>query len=221
MPENGYADRATDALKRLTAEQLRDWGDLAVDVATGLGEEVVVLGISAGGVAAAWCGQNRPEVGRVVMVAPMFGLANLGARLNAAIMRATLFLPDFSIWKDPILRERLVGLPHCYKRQSSRATGEILRLGAAVRRQAGAAPPAARSAALVINANDTAIDNGLARRMADLWSGRGTRVARYEFAKALGLGHELVDPMEPGADPSLTYPVLIGMIEGSEEVDAG
>ena len=66
----------------------------------------------------------------MVLVAPMFGLANLGPRLNAAIMRVTLFLPDFSIWKDPILRERLVGLPHGYKRQSSRATGEILRLGA-------------------------------------------------------------------------------------------
>jgi alpha-beta hydrolase superfamily lysophospholipase len=221
MPENGYADRATDALRRLTAEQLRDWGDLAVDVATGLGEEVVVLGISAGGVAAAWCGQNRPEVGRAVLVAPMFGLANLGPRLNAAIMRLTLFLPDFSIWKDPILRERLVGLPHCYKRQSSRATGEILRLCAAVRRQAEAMPPASRSAALVTNANDTAIDNGLAKRLADLWAGRGMAVARYEFAKAHGLGHELVDPMEPGADPSLTYPVLIRMIEASDEVSTG
>jgi alpha-beta hydrolase superfamily lysophospholipase len=221
MPENGYADRATDALRRLTAEQLRDWGDLAVDVAAGLGEEVVVLGISAGGVVAAWCGQNRPEVGRVVLAAPMFGLANLGPRLNGAIMRLTLFLPDFSIWKDPILRDRLVGLPHCYKRQSSRATGEILRLGAAVRRQAEATRPAAPAAALVTNANDTAIDNGLAKRVADLWAGRGMAVTRYEFARTHKLGHELVDPMEPGADPRLTYPVLVAMIEGREPIDVG
>jgi carboxylesterase len=216
MPENGYADRATDALKRLTAEGLRDWGDLAVDIAAGLGDEVVVLGISAGGVVAGWCGQNRPEVARVVLVAPMFGLANLGPALNAAIMRVTLFLPDFSIWKDPILRDRFEGLPHAYKRQSSRATGEILRLGRAVMRQAQAARAAAPAAALVTNANDTAVDNGLARRIADAWERRGTRVVRYEFGKSFGLGHELVDPLEPGADPALTYPVLVSMVEGGD-----
>ena len=218
MPENGYADRATDALKRLTAEQLRDWGDLAVDVAAGLGEEVVVLGISAGGVVAAWCGQNRPEVGRVVLVAPMFGLANLGPRLNGAIMRVTLFLPDFSIWKDPILRERLEGLPHCYKRQSSRATGEILRLGAAVRRQAEAAPPAAAAGCARHQRQrhrDRQRPGEAARR--PLGAARAWRSTRYEFAKAHRLGHELVDPMEPGADPRLTYPVLVRMIEGERD----
>lgn len=215
MPENGYADRATDALKRVTAERLRDWGDLAVDIGAGLGDEVVVLGISAGGAVAAWCGQNRPEVTRVVLVAPMLGLANLGPWLNAAIMRVTLFLPEFSIWKDPILRDRFGGLPHGYQRQSSRATGEVLRLGAAVGRQAATAPPAARGAALVTNASDTAVDNGLAKRLADVWERSGMAVARFEFPKSDRLGHELIDPMEPGADPALTYPVILGMVEGA------
>jgi alpha-beta hydrolase superfamily lysophospholipase len=216
MPENGYADRATDALRRLTAESLRDWGDLAVDIGAGLGEEVVVLGISAGGTVAAWAVQNRPEVSRAVLAAPMLGLANLGPLVNAAIMRVTLFLPDFSIWKDPVLRERYVGMPHAYKRQSSRATGEILRLGQAVRRAAEAGRPAGADAALVTNANDTAIDNGLAGRLADAWAGQGLPVVRFVFPKADGLGHELIDPLEPGADPSQTYPVLVALIEGRD-----
>lgn len=216
MPENGYADRATDALGRLTAEALRDWGDAAVDVAAGLGEEVVVLGISAGGTVAAWCGQNRPEVARAVLVAPMFGLANLGPGLNTAIMRATLLLPDFSIWKDPVLRRRLPGLPHCYLRQSSRATGEILRLGQAVLRQAEASRAAAPAAAVVTNDNDSAVDKGMTERLAAAWQRRGVRVRRFAFARSHGLGHELVDPMEPGADPALTYPVLVSLIEGRD-----
>ena len=214
MPENGYADRATDALKRLTAERLRDWGDLAVDIGAGLGEEVVVLGISAGGAVAGWCGQNRPEVTRAVLVAPMFGLANLGPLLNTAIMRVTLFLPNFSIWKDPILRDRFAGLPHGYQRQASRATGEVLRFAHAVLRQAETARPAAASAALVTNANDSAIDNGLAKRVADAWARHGAVVARFEFARSHRLGHELIDPLEPGSDTALTYPVLVRMIEG-------
>jgi hypothetical protein len=146
----------------------------------------------------------------------MFGLARLGAVVNAAIMRLTLFLPDFSIWKDPILRERYEGMPHAYKRQSSRATGEVLRLGHAVRRAAAAAPAAAASAVLVTNAADTAVDNALARDVADAWERRGLAVTRFEFAAAHRLGHEIIDPMEPGADPALTYPVLVRLIEGRD-----
>ena len=221
MPENGYADRATDALGRMTAEQLARWGDTAVDIAAGLGDEVVVLGISAGGVVAAWCAQNRREVTRAVLVAPMFGLANLGPFLNAVIMRTTLLVPDFSIWKDPILRERLVGLPHAYKRQSSRATGEILRLGHAVTRQAASGRPAARQAAVVTNASDTAVDNGMTESLARAWERDGIRVSRYQFARSHGLGHELIDPLEPGADPALTYPVLVALIEGRDPGPGG
>lgn len=214
MPENGYADRATDALGRLTAEALRDWGDLAVDLGAGLGDEVVVLGISAGGTVAAWCAQNRREVACAVVVAPMFGLSSLGPRLNAAIMRATLFLPDFSIWKDPILRARFQGMPHAYLRQSSRATGQILRLAAAVARAAAAGPARAGGAALVTNANDTAVDNAMAGAVADAWARHGLAVVRHEFPKALGLGHEVIDPLEPGADPAVSYPVLLALVAG-------
>jgi alpha-beta hydrolase superfamily lysophospholipase len=216
MPENGYADRATDALRRLTAERLRDWGDTAVDIAAGLGDEVVVLGISAGGVVAAWCGQNRPEVARAVLVAPMFGLGALGPLVDAAVMRIALLLPDIPIWKDPILRGRFVGLPHGYQRQSSRATAEVLRLAHAVLRQAGATRPAAPAATLVTNANDNAVDNRLAARFADAWARRGVPVARFEFAASHRLGHEIIDPLEPGADPALTYPVLLGVIDGRD-----
>jgi carboxylesterase len=216
MPENGFADRATDALKDVTAEKLRDWGDLAVDIAAGLGERVVVLGISAGGTVAAWIGQNRGEVARVVLVAPLFGLSSFGAAVNAAIMHITLFLPNVSFWKDPVLRERYGGLPHGYLRQSSRGTGEVLRLARAALVEAQHGRPAAGAAALVLNASDTAVDNGLARRFAAVWQRRGLPVMRYEFARSHRLGHEIIDPLEPGADPGLTYPVLVALIEGRE-----
>ena len=39
---------------------------------------------------------------------------------------------------------------------------------------------------------------------------------RFEFAGSCRLGHELIDPLEPGADPALTYPLLLGMIEGRD-----
>ncbi|MCF3933694.1 alpha/beta fold hydrolase [Acuticoccus sp. M5D2P5] len=213
MPQNGFADRATDALKNLTAEQLREMGDVSVDIAAGLGEEVVVVGISAGGTVAAWAGQNRPEVDRVVLLAPFFGLANFGPQINLALMRAMLVLPHFSIWKDPVLREQFEGMPHAYQRQSTRATGEIMRLGLAVYRQAEETAPAAKQAAIVTNAADTAVDNSITQLLADAWAAHGMDVVRYEFPASDELGHELIDPLEPGANPELTYPLILQMID--------
>lgn len=214
MPENGYADRATDAMKAITAERLAAWGDTAVDIAAGFGDEVAVLGISAGGTVAAWVGQTRPEVARAVLVAPMFGLGGLGAGANRAIMRLALSLPDISIWKDPVLRASFEGMPHAYKRQSSRATGEIMRLGHAAFGRASASRAAASAGALVTNDADTAVSNPMAERFAAAWVAHGLPVARVVFDASHRLGHELIDPLEPGSDPALTYPVLIDLLEG-------
>ncbi len=214
MPENGYADRSTDALRDLTAEKLAAAADDAVDVAAGLGETVVVLGISAGGTMAAWAGQNRAEVDRTVLVAPFFGLGSFGVRLNMAIMRATLMLPPISIWKDPIQRTAFQGMPHAYQRQSTRGTGEIMRLGLGTYRQAREAPAGTNAVAVIVNDADTAVDNEVTRAFLQAWIDQGVPMVGYEFDAGHGLGHELIDPLEPGADPALTYPIIVEMIEG-------
>lgn len=216
MPCNGLADRATDALDDLTAGRLAAFGDASVDLARGLGEEVVVCGISAGGTVAAWIAETRADVARAVLIAPFLGLPGIGATLNRLVMRLMLLLPPVSVWKDPVLRERFVGMPHAYKRQSTRGTGEVLRLGHAARALAAQARPKAESLVLVTNANDRAIDNRAAEGFADLCDATGGRVRRYGFPKSLGLGHEIIDPLEPGANPEVTYPVLVALIEGGE-----
>ncbi|MBP7241639.1 alpha/beta fold hydrolase [Amaricoccus sp.] len=213
MPQNGYADRATDALARMTAGELRAWGDAAVDVAAGLGDEVVVLGISAGGTVAAWTAANRPEVARAVVVAPLFGLPGFGARANDLLTRIMLFLPNVSVWKDPLRRAAWEGMPHAYARQATRGTGEILRLARATLERLAEAPPAGGSLALVTNAADRAISLPAADRFGDLWAASGKPLTRYVFPVEDRLGHEIIDPMEPGADPALTYPVLIDLVE--------
>src|SRR5262249_34407815 len=49
MPHHGYADRATHDLRLLTTAELRDFADETSDIACGLGEQVIYLGLSAGG----------------------------------------------------------------------------------------------------------------------------------------------------------------------------
>src|SRR6185369_11110746 len=59
LPHHGLADRLTDAHRRLTAEELAAYADQVVDIARGLGQQVTLLGLSGGGVVAAWAAQTR------------------------------------------------------------------------------------------------------------------------------------------------------------------
>jgi pimeloyl-ACP methyl ester carboxylesterase len=213
MPYNGHADNTTDALRYTTARELAAFCDSSIDIASALGREVIVLGISGGGILAGWIAQNRAEVRRAVLVAPAFGLAEFGIWSNAFLMRLALLLPNMSIWKDPILRARGPSRPHSYKRQSSHGTGEFLRLGLAVRRQAKKERPAAGSIVMVTNAADDSVDHFVTYDTADLWERDGADVLRYEFDKDANLPHEMIDPTEPCAIPPLVYPILTALAE--------
>ncbi|WBU53516.1 carboxylesterase [Paracoccus sp. SCSIO 75233] len=214
MPRNGHKDRATDALDDLTAGQLARFGDQTVDIAAGLGARVIVCGISAGGTVSAWVSQNRGDVDRAVMLAPFLGLPGIGMRLNMLAMKIMLILPPISVWKDPLLREKFEGMPHAYKRQSTRGTAEVLRLGFAARKIAEKGSCVVQNVTLVTNDNDKAINNSMAESFADLSAGSGANVARYRIPEKLGLGHEIVDPLEPGSNPDAVYPILLDLLEG-------
>ena len=214
MPCNGYADRSTDALHRLRAEDLVRSVDKAVDCAAGIADEVIVAGISAGGTLAAWAAQTRPEVGRAVLIAPLFGLARFGPAANAALMRLGLVLPPISIWKDPIRKRAAEVLPHAYRRQSSRGTAELLRLARAVRARADTGAAAAKTVVFVLNAADTAVDNRMALTLAAAWRRHGTDVTTRSFPCEPPLPHELIDPAEARAHTALVYPVLLDAIAG-------
>ena len=49
-------------------------GARAVDIAAGLGDQVTIAGLSAGGVVAAWAAQHRRDVHRAVLIAPSLGV---------------------------------------------------------------------------------------------------------------------------------------------------
>src|SRR5260221_4241500 len=98
IPRNGLADRLTEELKLLTAEELRAFADAMVDLACGLGERVTVVGLSAGGVLAAWMAQFLPAVEAAIVIAPSIGIVpSLPIRnltINPLLMRTMLRLPN-------------------------------------------------------------------------------------------------------------------------------
>ncbi len=210
LPEHALRGANAEDLGRVTAEALRDAADAAIDLATGLGDTVVVLGLSLGGDMAAWTAQFRPEVYRAVIVAPALGLANIPAVVATPMMNLTLRIPNYSkIQRPDALRpDRTLGW-------STRAVGRMLRFGAAVRRAADKGAPAAGDIRVLVNGSDRTVSREAIDELAWQWSAHGGRVSMFEFPGSLRLPHDVVDPDEATANTSVTYPVLLALIYGT------
>ncbi|HVP14708.1 MAG TPA: alpha/beta fold hydrolase [Terriglobales bacterium] len=212
LPEHGRADRMTTALARIRAGELCAFTDRAVDIARGLGDSVVVVGLSVGGTMAAWAAQERADVRRAVVIAPLIGYAGARGWLTPALTRLGLTMPNTFVWWDSKARENLAGPRHVYPRFASRAAVETLLLGAAVQSRAAEDPPAARSIVMVTVGGDHGADNAATARLVRAWSGHGGDVLTWEFPARLHLNHDIIDPEQVGGNPALVYPVLDRLI---------
>ncbi len=214
LPHHGFADRMTDELARVEAGELCAFTDRVLDAASGLGDSVTLAGLSIGGVMAAWAGQERADVYRAVVIAPMLGWARApGPLLTAALLRAGSTLPNVFVWWDDARKQDLPGPQHVYPRFSSRSVAATMLVGAVVRADAERAPPGCRSLVMITVGGDIAADNGAAGALVRAWRARGTpEVLTYEFPARLRLNHDVVDPEQIGGNPALTYPVLVSFI---------
>jgi pimeloyl-ACP methyl ester carboxylesterase len=204
----------TEATRLLTVEALAQWADGAVDLAQGLGDQVVVGGLSMSGSVTAWLGQRRADVAVALSMAPTLSPVQgppVVSRLGTALLRV---IPNFMIWWDPERRESLLGPTHAYSRYSTRGLASILRLGFSFADAAWRAEPAARAFRFVLNDNDEALSNSLADRIADRWKRRGVTKAKViRLGRELGLCHDFVDPDQPYQRVDVAYPLLLDAIE--------
>lgn len=211
LPHHGLADRLTEEHGLLTAEELAAYADQTVDIAQGLGDQVVMMGLSAGGVTTAWAAQHRSDLDLAVIISPAFGFKQIPAFLTAAMMNITTLLPDSFVWWDPALQDRTPPL-YAYPRYSKHALAQTLRLGFAVQADARHAPPAAKRIVMVINPADDSIDNGRVFEIIKSWQARGADLGTYQFDSALGLRHDLIDPTQPNQQIETVYPRLIELV---------
>jgi pimeloyl-ACP methyl ester carboxylesterase len=210
LPHHGLADRFTHDLKHLSAQELRDFIDAVIDIASGVGDQVTVAGISAGGVIAAWVLQYRPDVERVILIAPALGVLHFGLFWQWLIMTLCLLLPD-GISR---LLGRFKDAPdHCYLGYSTHALGEVSRLGFAVLQAAKKDKPAGPSALVITNAVDTQVDNQITALLVKRWLDKGLEhLERYEFEAKEGLIHDIIDPAQPKQRTPFVYPILLDLV---------
>jgi pimeloyl-ACP methyl ester carboxylesterase len=209
-PYHVYEGRSPASLAELSAEKYRDAGDRSIDIARGLGQKVVVLGLSGGGTLASWVIQNRSDVERVVSVAPFFGSGPLPAWLSAFGTNLLSRIPPIPLYSPGVF------ITHAITGNNTRAMGETMRLGLAARNQADAAAPLVKSILLVTNANDRVVDNDMARALNSVWQSKGVAAEAFEFPESMALPHDVVDVQQPTLDIEIVYPMLIDLVEGRE-----
>jgi len=212
-------------MEHLRAQELRAFGDEIVDIARGLGECVTVLGLSGGGVVAAWIAQCRADVERAVVIAPCLGVvANvpLGFTGNIVVNRfATLLMRYLPNMMTQTFRPMKGGPPHNYQGFATRGLGRTTELGLAIYDAARSTSPAAQTIAMITNDRDLAVNNVLACDLARRWQVTAPgRVTNYVFREGSMLDHDIIDPTQKNQRVDVDYPILLDLC-GEQSEDKG
>lgn len=213
VPRHGASDRMTTALAELTAEELAACAQSALDLARGLGDRVTVVGLSSAAVAAAWVAARRSDVDDAVLIAPSLGPRGIPAFWTRRLTSTLLVVPNFFVWWDPTLKERLPGPTQSYPRFSSRALAQVYRLGFDVTASARNAKPAARRVTVVSSASDEVVSRSDIHDLIRRWREHGAEVREFEFPESLGISHDMIDPEQPYQNVGITYPVIVRLVE--------
>ena len=206
-----HAERGRDArqLSRLSAADLCRTGDASVDVAAGLGDSVIVAGLSVGGTIAAWVAEHRPEVTRVVVIAPPFEVTHLPAVLEKPIVNLSSHVPNVTRREPPDS-----GRPDRDPGYTTHALAQVLKLGMVVRRDASRDVPSRAEVLFLVNANDGTVKTAPVLDLAHLWNDRGVAVSVFEFPDSLRLAHNVLDPINQRSDVDAVYPTLVALAHG-------
>ncbi|NTV60980.1 MAG: alpha/beta fold hydrolase [Chlorobiaceae bacterium] len=208
LPRHGLAERMTRVHGGLTAEELAAFADRTLDVAAGLGNRVTIMGLSMGGVTAAWAAQHRKDLDLSIIISPAFGFRKIPERLTRSAMLLFGLLPDAFVWWDPEAKEN--GAPsYAYPKYSRHALTQLLRLGFAVKDDAAKKPPAAKKIVMVLNPSDDMVNNDMSEKIAALWKTHGANVSTFSFDAGLMLPHDLVALDQKGQRTDVVYPKLV------------
>ena len=215
LPRHGLNDRLGGPLKGLTAEELAGFANQAADIAQGLGDQVIISGLSGGGTMTAYLAQERQDVDVAATMAPFLGIGFIPRPLNRAFANLGLLIPDVWQWWDPIHKENDPSAsPYDYTRYPLHALLEIMRLGFATEADAKRFPPAAGKIISITNANDPSVNNGVVAEFEQAWREHaGNKLEVFQFDKSLNLPHNLIGPDQPGFRIELVYPKLLELIQ--------
>jgi pimeloyl-ACP methyl ester carboxylesterase len=211
-----HAERASPlrAIARVRSDELARFADSTAEIARGLGDTIVVVGLSAGGVLAGWIAQYHPEVQRTVLIAPAIAPGRLGEDEGGALVVLASKLPDIERASAPIDTARPENIPGI----STRGLAELLTLGRRVHADAETRSPGVRNIVFLLNEGDQTVSESAALDLAQRWLDRGAGVWAYRFTAASKLPHNVMELTSHGGNTELVYPIVEALARGVDVV---
>jgi len=215
QPRHGLNQLDGSPLKGLTAEELAAFGTQITDIAQGLGDRVVVVGLSGGGAITTWLAQERADIDLAVPIAPFLGVGFIPRPLTRPATNLILLIPDIYQWWDPVHEmSNPYSAPYSYRGYYLHALMENLRLGFIAEEDAKRVKPAVGRILVITNNHDAAVNNEVVVEFEQLWLEHGEQFLQtYKFEKDLKIPHDMITVTHPNGQTDIVYPKLLELIK--------
>ena len=214
QPRHGLQEFDGTPLKGLSAEELAAFGTQIADIAQGLGERVVVVGLSGGGSITTWLAQERADIDLAVPIAPFLGIGFIPRALTRPFTNLILLIPDFHQWWDPVHQmSNPLSAPYSYRGYYMHSLFENLRLGFVAEEYAKRVKPAVGGILVITNANDESVNNEVVAEFEQLWLEHGEQFLQtFQFEQELQIPHDMITASRPNGRIDVVYPKLLELI---------
>ena len=222
MPRHGRTDVLTKALSTLTADELVAHVNTCIDIAAGLGEQVWVVGLSAGGILSALAAATRAEVSRAVLIVPFVAPKGFPMPAVRLCVKFPQLVPRFYMWWDPRVKADLGQSPYAYPGFPLPGVIPFLHLSEAMLDGTVRAGHRLERVVLVTNPHDLAVRMDAARLLGStMFAASSDFYGVASIDGALNWTHDFVDPWSPagGSAEQVTAIVRAGL--GIGEASAG
>jgi esterase/lipase len=209
LPRHAEREAPVRALSRVRADELTMFADSIVDVARGLGDSVIVVGMSAGGAIAAWIAQWRGDVQRAVLIAPALGAGLLSDDHGRELVDIASILPNITRTTKPDTTR-----PDMVQGTTSRGLSEVLGLGHRVRDQAVQFRPRVKDIVFLLNARDNTVSEKASLDLAQQWFDHAASVAVYKLPASAKLPHNVMEANRRGGNTEMVYPIVMALARG-------
>jgi acetyl esterase/lipase len=176
--------------------ELIKWTDDAIDIGAGLGDHVIVSGLSAGGTLSAWAAKNRSEVSEAVLVAPLVQPQILPTWTIKPIYQLTPVLPPIWIWWNPAKKEAQKAPEMAYPRYTARSLGDFLAIADSLSHGKPQRKGQLAKVVVITNAADIAVRNDVALDvLAKSLKPLSREWATHEIPSSYRWKHDVIDPL--------------------------
>jgi esterase/lipase len=191
MPYNGFIDKQTKETNKLTKDILKKYAVNSINIANGLGEKVDVIGLSGGGILAAWLAQFY-EINTSIIIAPLFNIKPVPDYLKFALCFISSALTNVFLKKsDKIIRN---APSYIYSQQSLKSVAEFMKIGYEIKNDSNKHKFKSHKLIGLVNESDIAINNDTFIKQLHRWRNLNENVFDFTFSKDLNLPHDLIDP---------------------------